>query len=104
MFKHFEVLAEQSLPELGHRRKQRREKRIKGKRSSLRKKQEDEKKRKENQDLQDYGSSGLRIKDQGYLCIPAAACLAKMSVHLSASNLAAGWHCCVTITNPHKDD
>ena len=44
------------------------------------------------------------IKDQGYLCIPAAACLAKMSVHLSASNLAAGWHCCVTITNPHKDD
>lgn len=53
------------------------------------------------------GSSGLwifRIKDQGYLCIPAAACLAKMSVHLSASNLAAGWHCCVTITNPHKDD
>ena len=28
---------------------------------------------------------------------------AKMSVHFSASNLAC-WHCCATITHPHKDD
>ena len=27
----------------------------------------------------------------------------KMSVHFSASNLAC-WHCCATITYPHKDD